>query len=217
MRELLQRYVSDVSGTESLSGRARAARWAEFLRRFPDLADMRVLDLGGVPGQWAARPERPAEVVVVNLEHAQTPELAWLTAVRGDACDLPTALRGERFDLVYSNSVLEHVGGHARRAAFAGTVHAAADRHWVQTPYRYFPMEPHWLLPGFQFLPVPVRVALSLRWPYGHVQSPDPAAALVDVTSVELIGRTELAAYFPDSEIWAERFAGLPKSLVAIR
>ena len=217
MRRLVQRYVTDVAGAGSLSGRARAARWAEFRRRFPDLADMRVLDLGGVAAQWAARPERPARVVVLNLDHAPAPELPGVTAVRGDACDLPAALRGERFDLVYSNSVLEHVGGHARRAAFADTVHAAAGRHWVQTPYRYFPVEPHWLLPGFQFLPVPARAVLSERWPYGHIRSPDRATALADVTSVELIGRTELAAYFPGSEIWAERFGGLVKSLVAVR
>lgn len=217
MRQLVQRYVSDVAGPGSLSGRARAARWAEFRRRFPELGEMRVLDLGGVPAHWALREDHPAAVVVLNLDHHDGPDRPWLTAVRGDACDLPAALRGERFDLVYSNSVLEHVGGHARRAAFADTVHAAADRHWVQTPYRYFPVEPHWVFPGFQFLPVPARVALSERWPYGHIRSADRAAALADVTSVELLGRTELAAYFPTSEIWSERFGGLTKSLVALR
>lgn len=194
-----------------VSGRARAARWAEFARRFPALDEMRVLDLGGVPAQWASR--RVASVVVLNLDHHDVPDLPWIEAVRGDACDPPPL---GRFDLVFSNSVLEHVGGHARRAAFADTVHAAAPHHWVQTPYRYFPVEPHWLLPGFQFLPVPARAVLSRRWPYGHIRSADRATALADVTSVELIGRTELAGYFPSSEIWAERFGGWVKSLVAV-
>ena len=27
----------------------------------------------------------------------------------------------------------------------------------VQTPYRYFPVEPHWLFPGLQFLPMGLR------------------------------------------------------------
>lgn len=53
------------------------------------------------------------------------------------------------------NSPLEHVGGgHERRLRFAESVHALADRHRVQTPYRYFPIKPHWLAPGMQFLPV---------------------------------------------------------------
>jgi len=33
---------------------------------------------------------------------------------------------------------------------------------------------------------------------------------------VELIGVTEMRSYFPNSEIWFERYAGLVKSLVAI-
>ena len=34
---------------------------------------------------------------------------------------------------------------------------------------------------------------------------------------VELLGITEFRSYFPGSEILIERFAGLPKSLVAVR
>ena len=87
----------------------------------------------------------------------------WLHNVLGDACDLPSALRGQRFDLVFSNSVIEHVGGHSRRAAFADSVHALSDHHWVQTPYRYFPLEPHFLFPGFQFLPLRAKAEVTLR------------------------------------------------------
>jgi hypothetical protein len=202
-----------------VSGRARQRRWAEFQRRFPDLSLLRVLDLGGVPATWRQRPTRPAEVVVVNLDPRSLAGSApgWIRQVEADACRLPDRLRAERFDLVYSNSVLEHLGGHTRRQAFADTVHAAADRHWVQTPYRYFPIEPHWLFPGFQFVPAAAQIRLSQRWPYGHIRSADRDAAIADVLGVELLGRTQLASYFPSSEIWAERLAGLTKSLVAVR
>jgi hypothetical protein len=61
-----------------------------------------------------------------------------VTAIQGDACDVPQQLRGERFALVYSNSLLEHVGGHVERKILADNIHLFADRHWVQTPYRYF-------------------------------------------------------------------------------
>jgi hypothetical protein len=161
-------------------------------------------------------PQRPAEVVLVNLlpQPVRTPP--WLVQVEGDACQLPDRLRRERFDLVYSNSVLEHVGGHARRQAFAETVHAAAGRHWVQTPYRYFPIEPHWLFPGFQFIPPAGQAALSQWWPFGHIRSADRRDAVAGVLAVELLDRTQLASYFPASEVWPERLAGLTKSLVAI-
>lgn len=214
--DLVRRHVTGVDRAGSLAARARERRWQELLRRFPDLSSMRVLDLGGVPGRWSSGRVRPAQVVTLNLDPYPSPAERWIHTVQGDACDLPRELRGQGFDLVYSNSVLEHVGGHARRLAFADTVHRAANHHWVQTPYRYFPVEPHWLFPGFQFLPLRLRVVLSQRWRWGHIRSGDESAALADVAWVELVGRTEMRGYFPGSEIWCERFAGLPKSLVAV-
>jgi hypothetical protein len=95
-------------------------------------------------------------VVIVNLK-PQPSDVDWISTLVGDACALPRRVTDQRFDLVYSNSVIEHVGGHARREAFAAAVRNAADRYWVQTPYRYFAIEPHWLFPGFQ----------SSRWPSG--------------------------------------------------
>ena len=128
-RDLVRRHVSGIDSERSLSARARSTRWNDCCADSRTWAPLRVLDLGGVPRQWVNRSVRPAQVVSLNLEsHPQVAEPG-VVAVRGDACDPPPGIRGERFDLVYSNSVFEHVGGHARRLAFADTVHAAADHH----------------------------------------------------------------------------------------
>jgi hypothetical protein len=214
---MLKQLVSDPSHPGSLAHGARLRRWDELRRRFPDLGAMRVLDLGGTPSAWRVSPVRPAHVVTVNLDpgtaHHDEPHL---TSIVGDACRLPESLRRERFDLVYSNSLMEHIGGHQRRRLFAEAVLAAAPHHWVQTPYRYFPIEPHWVFPGMQWLPFPARVAVSRRWPYGHIERGDRAKAVADVAEVELQSATQMRSYFPASHLWFERFAGLPKSLVAI-
>ena len=55
-----------------------------------------------------------------------------MEVVQGDAC----AGGFGKFDLVFSNSVLEHLGGHGRRRQFADVVHESAPEWWVQTPYR---------------------------------------------------------------------------------
>ncbi|WP_431677333.1 class I SAM-dependent methyltransferase [Kitasatospora sp. KL5] len=213
---MLKTMIADPDKPGSLSHAARARRWTELLRCFPDLAEMRVLDLGGTPDSWRAAPCRPAHVVTVNLDPATARHgEPGLTAVVADACELPPSLAHERFDLVYSNSLVEHVGGHSRRQRFAEAVQTRAGHHWVQTPYRYFPIEPHWVFPGMQFLPFRVRVAISQHWPHGHIRSDGPAQAVTDVAEVELLSATEMRSYFPDSHIWFERFAGLPKSLVA--
>jgi hypothetical protein len=201
----------------SLGARARRSRWRELLRRFPALQDMRVVDLGGDLRAWRLAPVRPRELVLLN-QFEQSADDPGVRTLVGDACALPDALRGERFDLVYSNSVLEHVGGHARREAFAASVHALGESHWIQTPYRYFPVEPHWLFPGFQFLPARARASVTMRWPLGNyaAQGGTRAEAVGWALATELISETELRHYFPASTVWRERVLGVTKSLVAV-
>jgi hypothetical protein len=206
-----------VEGPGSLGERARARRWETVTATFPDLADLDVLDVGGRTGTWLSAPIRPRRVHVINLEAQEPAGESWLTSEYGDACDPSAQLLGRRFDLVFSNSVLEHVGGHERRERFAATVRTMADRHWVQTPYRYFPVEPHWLFPGMQFLPLAARSAIAQKWPLVHTRPHTRAAAISDALYVELASITELRHYFPESHIVRERLAGLTKSIVAVK
>lgn len=178
---------------------------------------MTVLDLGGRLGTWTRATVRPARVHVVNLERPPAEVPPWAHVEHGDACDLPPAVTGRHYDLVFSNSVVEHVGGHERRLRFADAVRSLADRYWVQTPYRYFPIEPHWIAPGMQFLPVRLRTEVARRWPLGHKQTRTHEAAIRQVLWTELLDRSQMRHYFPDSRLLVERVAGLPKSLIAVR
>ena len=214
LREIVLK--TEAGSTDSFSGPARARRWARLVTEFPDIDQMRVLDLGGTPASWKMAPVKPAAVTTVNMS-ALTSDDFDVRSIQGDACHLPSSLRSERFDLVYSNSLIEHVGGHAPRQQLADTIHAMADRHWIQTPYRYFPIEPHWLFPGIQWLPYKARIAVSLRWNRGPVQTHTRAQAEQQVNEIDLIGIEQMRMYFFESEIWYERFAGLVKSLVAIK
>ena len=177
-----------------------------FCQRFPEIEKMRVLDLGGTVKHWETSPIRPKSVVVVNLL-PESSDIDWITAVQG--------VREAEFDLVYSNSLIEHLGGHARGCHFASVVHAMASHHWVQTPYRYFPIEPHWLFPGLQFLPQRARAWAIRRWPLSPAW-PNPEQALRDVLEVELVSKTEMKYYFPSSEVLNERLLGLTKSIIAV-
>ncbi|MFB4316850.1 class I SAM-dependent methyltransferase [Actinomadura sp. 21ATH] len=201
----------------SLGARYRARRWDWLCAAFPELDRMSVIDLGGTAESWHRAPVRPARVHIVNLEKPPADPPPWLRADHADACELPAEILGGRYDLVISNSVLEHLGGHARRRMFAAAVHRLADRHWVQTPYRYFPVEPHWVCPGMQFLPPPARAAVARHWPLVHTPPADRAEALRAVLEVELLSRTEMREYFPHSRILGEKVAGLTKSLIAVK
>ena len=236
-RQTCRAVLADAAVGGSVASRLRARRYTELLRRFPDLAEMRVLDLGGTPAFWAGVPARPASLVLLNVldpdalpsvpraggarpggartEGPAGAETDGVEIVHGDACDPPDSVMGRRFDLVVSNSVIEHVGGHARREQFAATVSKLAPHHWIQTPNRYFPIEPHWIFPAMQFLPVPARAAVVRRWPLApaHPVGRDAVAAAL---SVELLTQAQMRYYFRDSELLHERVAGLTKSLIAV-
>jgi hypothetical protein len=212
-------------GGDSASARARAARWELVLDRFPNLAEMRVVDLGGDARHWQSAPVRPRRVVLLNpMRYALDASAGdWLEAVEGDACDPPAELAAGDWDLVYSNSVIEHVGGAFRRKQFSESVHRLAPRHWVQTPYRYFPLEPHWLFPGMQFLPLAARAFINRHWPLrpSRDDATDPdvvpeRVAVYGALEVELVSKTEMRHLFPFSDILEERAAGLVKSLIAV-
>lgn len=210
-----------VESPDSLGGRARAKRWALVRELFPDIEDLSVIDLGGRVDVWESAPVRPRKVTVLNLYEPGESHDDAIISLTGDACDAEAVLQQQlghsSFDLVFSNAVLEHVGGHANRIRFAESARRLAPRHWVQTPYRYFPLEPHWLFPGMQFLPVAARARISRHWPLAHSPSVDDDDALSAVQWTELLGLTEMRSYFPDSAILHERAAGFTKSLIAVR
>lgn len=205
-----------VGEDESLAERMRRRRWNLVLRHFPHLAELRVVDLGGTAVWWSRAPVRPRQVTVVNL-HEPGEDSPGVTAVQGDALRADELLRGEDFDLVFSNSLIEHLGGHGARCRLAEVVASLAPSYVVQTPYRYFPVEPHWMFPGFQFLPVAARSYLAPRWPLGHTYGWNPNDSVDEVMSTELLSASELRQYFQDAEIVWEHIAGLRKSMTAIK
>jgi SAM-dependent methyltransferase len=71
--------------------------------------------------------------------------------VQGDACALPFA-DGE-FDIVFSNAVIEHVGGRERQRRLVFEALRVGRRAFVTTPNRRFPIELHTGLPLVHWLP----------------------------------------------------------------
>lgn len=212
LRSLQSRLVG-VRDSWSVQRRELRARWLS--ETFPDLAAMSVIDLGGLVETWLRAPVRPKHVHVLNRARPALAVPEWVEVTYGDACALPDHIASRRYDLVFSNSVIEHVGGHERRLRFAEAVHLLAETHWIQTPYRFFPVEPHWMLPGMQFLPTAVQVAVAHRWPLSD--DADRRHATKNVLWTELLDRTQMRHYFPDSTLRAERLFGLTKSLIAYR
>ncbi|HST56407.1 MAG TPA: class I SAM-dependent methyltransferase [Solirubrobacteraceae bacterium] len=180
-----------------LAARARAARHERFFALTRLAADARVLDVGcGRIGLRALEPE--LDITGVDLE--ARPQYPGRFVHADAAAGLPFA-DGE-FDLVYCNSVIEHVAP-ARRDAFAAELRRVGRGWLVQTPAFSFPIEPHALLPAAHWLPARMRRAY---WRFGA------AGAWEEIS---LLRRAELERLFGPAR--AERFGPLVKSWVCVR
>ncbi|HRN87139.1 class I SAM-dependent methyltransferase [Hyphomicrobium sp.] len=192
--------------------RRRSAVFAAAMRLRPG---MRVIDLGGAPMIWQFV-NVPLEITLLNIEFSETAAAEAgrysqhkFHFLKGDACD--NDLPAQSFDLAFSNSVIEHVGDEARRAAFAHHVRRLAPKYWVQTPAKYFPIEAHNGMPFWWYYPESLRQRLIRDW---RAELPDWTEMIEGTTLVE---RKELETIFPDSRIFTERVLGIPKSYAAFR
>src|SRR5436309_1997850 len=100
--------VIDPNRPGSFVSHLRQQRWRLLAARFPDLMGMSVLDLGGTPRAWSAAPIKPERLVILNTEPSGWDTRVCAEVIEGDACAPPARLEREKFDLVFSNSVLEH-------------------------------------------------------------------------------------------------------------
>jgi methyltransferase family protein len=216
---LLHHYLADNAYDKSLATRLRRRRFQLLLSRLSDIPrPVTILDIGGSEGYWermgidASRSD--LHVTLVNLE-PQSTSLPTFTCITADGRHLPQ-FPDKSFDVVFSNSTIEHVGTIEDQRRMAAEVRRIGKRYFVQTPNRNFPIEPHFLFPCFQFLPVSSRVWLMRHFNLGwSARIRDYARALSEVTSIRLLTKREFQALFPEATIIEERFCGLVKSFVA--
>jgi ubiquinone/menaquinone biosynthesis C-methylase UbiE len=181
-----------------------------FLRLVGDAStEDTLLDVGGGPGVDGEFLRLYAcfhEVVVINLvtEHLEGPNHCCFRAIRGDARHLP--FNSQSFDWVFSNAVIEHVGQWKDQVQFADEIRRVATKgYFVTTPNKLFPIEPHTLLPFYQFLPIWMQRKLA----------PHSPGYLKRYEEIELLSSKQIQKLFPEATVLSLGFPVLGNSLVA--
>ena len=212
---------NDPDGTGSYFRGFRERRMGFFLALLEAMRkeEINILDAGGTVTFWKGRDfgaVRKVRITVLNLMRQESDEKN-IVSVLGDARDMSSFKDGQ-FDIVFSNSLIEHVGTYADQKMMAREIRRVGRNYFIQTPNYYFPVEAHFLFPFFQFLPVRCKIFLLTHFDLGYykkARSRDDA--LKAIQEIRLLKMSELWELFPDSTITKERCAGLTKSFMVHR
>jgi hypothetical protein len=190
-----------------------------FAREFGVTNETRILDVGGTPFNWLLLDVRP-RITIVNMPRAREAFDEHFTCVFADGRALPFA--DHSFDIVFSNSVIEHVGDGESQRQFAEEITRVGRAYWVQTPNRMFPVEPHLLTPFLHFLPAAWQRRIARKftvWALIERPSPDRWEFYIEhyLRDIRLLDAADLQRLFPGAEIVRERLGGLTKALIAVR
>ena len=202
--------------------RFRAKRFGTFLAMLDKTGivdrPIRILDIGGTESYWRALEDlwrgRDLDITLVNLGVEPRDEGIFHHRP-GDACALEYA--DDSFDVVHSNSVIEHVGHWEQMAQMAREVRRLAPHYYIQTPNFWFPLEPHYRSLFYHWLPEATRAARLVGQKRGFRTAPDFDTAMRDIQTVVLLTARQMQTLFPDAQLVRERIGPLTKSLIMIR
>lgn len=196
--------------------RRRFALFQDFIAGLP--RPLTVLDVGGSEAFWVQMGMGEADGVTSNDVQItlvnRFPSRAghFPRSVAGDARGLP--FPDQTFDLAFAHSVIEHMGSREGQRQMAAEVRRVARHFFVQTPNRNFPVEPHFLMPFIQFLPVEwrARILLGLKVEYFFERITTLTRAREVAQEIVLLNRQEFRQLFPGGRLVEEKVFGFTKS-----
>ncbi len=199
----------------------REKRFELFLKLLDtvNVTEISILDVGGTVFFWKNAFSgfgRKTRMTVLNLMTQESDDNN-VVSVTGDARDM-RSFKDNQFDVVFSNSVIEHLGTYEDQKRMAQEIRRVGRNYFIQTPNYYFPVEAHFLFPFFQFLPVQFKIFLLIHFDLGYFKKmPSRNDALKTIQEIRLLRTGELKELFPDGVIIKEKFFGFTKSFMVYR
>jgi len=187
-----------------------------FDQTFKNQDVINILDVGGTEQFWKTTEfvnSPKVNITLLNLfeSNSLNPNIK---CVVGDATSMPE-YADQEFDLVFSNSVIEHLYNIDNQKQMAIEVQRVGKFYFVQTPYKYFFIEAHYALPFFQFIPKSIAFNILTKTKLSRMQKWDSNYAKQYLQEIRLLSLTDMHSLFPKSKFYKERFLGMTKSITA--
>jgi ubiquinone/menaquinone biosynthesis C-methylase UbiE len=202
----------------------RTKRLKAFAEMYPNLQELSVLDVGGSEIIWNLLKKKfglaPKRLVLLNNNEVHLENDCDYEVVTADARAIP--FPDKSFDLVFSNSVIEHVGDELDKAKYASECQRVGKEIYIQTPNRWFPVEPHILAVFIHWLPRPLYKKLhfvSIMHLYQVYLklvkgSPGSVNTAYWVETADLLSLEQVRQLFPSKKVTSERVLGYSKSFI---
>lgn len=203
----------------------------EIFKRFlqPQESDL-ILDLGGEDGRYIEQllPFK-SNVYIADIEERKLERAAqrgYKTIRLSENGTIPC--EEKFFDIIFCSSVIEHVTvdkkdmnkiltnrefkklALQRQTEFAEEIRRKSKRYFVQTPYKYFPLESHSRLPV-------ILVMLPRKWQIKIIKSFRKFWFARTSPDWYLLTLPDMKRLFPEAQIVKERSFLFTKSLMAIK
>ena len=214
---LIKDLFASSDAKNSLGSKFRAKRFEDFKAKLDSIpTPVKILDIGGLESFWVNNGiggDMRYDVTILNLDKAQV-HYPNFKSLAGDATNL-SAFEDKSFDIVFSNSVIEHVYTLENQQKMANEIMRVGNHYYVQTPNKHFFIEPHYILPFFDYLPNGLKYFILTRTPLSRGKRWRKEDAQQYIQEIRLIALGEMKKLFPRSKIYKEKFFGMVKSFTS--
>ena len=211
---ILNKILQDSKQEGSIGNQFRNKRFVYFEKLISKLPKpINILDVGGTEDFWVNRNYHKKEDIKITLLNLKTITTNHnnIRSIIGDATDL-SLFRKNHFDVVFSNSVIEHLYNFKNQQKMSQEVQRVGKYHFIQTPNKYFLIEPHFLLPLFQFLPQSLQYLVLTKTKLSRGKKWNKEFAKEYIQEIRLLSLKEMKYLFPNSKNKDEIFLGMKKS-----
>ena len=152
--------------TEKPTLESRRKKYDLFISLMKPIRGNKILDVGVATNtlrgtnfleQWYPYPENITALANDNPERFKDFSKCFpkVKLVFGDGKNLQFS--DNHFDIVFSNAVVEHVGGRVKQRQFIYELVRVGKKAFITTPNHWFPLEAHTLIPFVHWLPQTIK------------------------------------------------------------